>query len=311
MSDDSEDRTASLMTPAKLAQLKVRPAPAASPAAWLDQLASDAGSGHVRRLADLRRQLASQVQERNDAPVAATVAGLGAALQLLDFSLVQPRGWLARATGKGREAAAAFAAQWAGAQRVGEDLAQEVRALHQRQLAQGSTADRTVVEVQVEVRSIDKIMEQGARWLQDMRNQLKAREAQGGDALELQKIREDASRCELLVTRLKQLRAVASVAQQVVARGQGAATRRVALLASLQQALKVDWPACQRPLAHVAEQAAASVCTAEDVEAARVARERMVAVLQQAGADGAGLHSEDQALAEELAALQESLQAAA
>src|SRR4051812_16356720 len=39
MSED-HDRTASLMTPGKLAQMK--PRPAATPAAWLDRMASDA-----------------------------------------------------------------------------------------------------------------------------------------------------------------------------------------------------------------------------------------------------------------------------
>ena len=62
---DDEDRTASLMTPAKLAQLKDRPKPASSPAAWLDQLATDAGSGHVRRLVDLRKTLPAQLRERS------------------------------------------------------------------------------------------------------------------------------------------------------------------------------------------------------------------------------------------------------
>ena len=49
------DRTASLMTPAKLAES--RPKVAASPAAWLDQMAADAGHQHVRRLAELALHL--------------------------------------------------------------------------------------------------------------------------------------------------------------------------------------------------------------------------------------------------------------
>ena len=77
MSDDSDDdRTASLMTPAKLAQLKVRPTPATSPAAWLDQLAADAGSGHVRRLLDLRQQLEAQLRERDWRALAQACAAL-------------------------------------------------------------------------------------------------------------------------------------------------------------------------------------------------------------------------------------------
>ena len=46
MSED-HDRTASLMTPAKLAQMK--PKAAVSPSAWLDQMAADAGHAHLIR----------------------------------------------------------------------------------------------------------------------------------------------------------------------------------------------------------------------------------------------------------------------
>lgn len=45
------DGTASLMSPAKLAQMK--PKAAATPAAWLNQMAADEGHLHVRRIAEL------------------------------------------------------------------------------------------------------------------------------------------------------------------------------------------------------------------------------------------------------------------
>ena len=55
------DRTASLMTPAQLAKVKPKAPP--SPAAWLDQLALDAGHVNVRRIAELQEDLRSQGQE--------------------------------------------------------------------------------------------------------------------------------------------------------------------------------------------------------------------------------------------------------
>ena len=66
---DDPDRTASLMTPAKLAQAAPR-APA-SPAAWLDQMAAEAGHHHVRRAAELRCDLAAQGLGREVSPLAA------------------------------------------------------------------------------------------------------------------------------------------------------------------------------------------------------------------------------------------------
>ncbi|MDB5946570.1 MAG: hypothetical protein JWQ33_1596, partial [Ramlibacter sp.] len=52
------DRTASLMSPARLAQLK--PKPATTPAAWLTQMAADAGHLHVNRILELGEVLKEQ-----------------------------------------------------------------------------------------------------------------------------------------------------------------------------------------------------------------------------------------------------------
>lgn len=308
---DSEDRTASLMTPARLAQLRERPRPAASPAAWLDQLAADAGSGHVRRLADLRRQLEAQSREWDAAPVAAAIEALAAGLQKLDFSLVQPKGWLARATGKGKEAAAGFVAQYDRNVHAGEDLADEARALQKLQQAAGPALDRSVVEVEVELRAIEKIMEQGARWLQDMRNQLKERQAQGGDEAAQRQIRDDNTRCETLVERLKLLRAVGSATQPLVERCKALPPRRAALVKSLQQLQETQWPAWEQKAGEVVDEARASGAAARDVDAAARAQQELQAALQQAAQECASLQSQQHALADELAALQAPLQAAA
>jgi len=125
---EDDDRTASLMTPAKLAQLKVRTEPAASPGAWLDKMATDAGSGHVRRLLELRQQLEATTRGREGefAPAAASCKALHVALDKLDFALVQPRGLLARAMGKSKGAASSFSAQHGKVVQAGDDLAVKV-----------------------------------------------------------------------------------------------------------------------------------------------------------------------------------------
>src|SRR5206468_12538137 len=123
------------------------------------QLAADAGSGHVRRLLDLRQQLEAQVRAREGefAPLAATCQALHEALAQLDFSQVQRKGWLARAAGKGKEAAATFGKLHRKAQGTGEDLADEARALHKRQAAQASALERVMLECDTEVRALEKI----------------------------------------------------------------------------------------------------------------------------------------------------------
>jgi hypothetical protein len=312
MPDHSDDdRTASLMTPARLAQLKVRPAPAASPAAWLDQMAADAGSGHVRRLLDLRQQLEAQMGERDVRAIATSCHALYDAIDKLDFALLAPKGWFARAAGKGKEAAATYLAQHERVSRAAEDLADEARGLQRKQQAQGAATERLLMEFGVEIRALEKIMDQGARWLQDMRNQLKTRQAQGGDAAVQEQIRQDTARCELLVGRLKQLRAANSAAQDAAERSQGAASRRASLVETLQQLLDKEWKGNRQSLDALAEQATATGSATEGVDRARRAQQDLRSALQQAGQDCSTLHSQEQAATDVLAGLQVPLQAAA
>jgi hypothetical protein len=310
MSQDS-DRTASLMTPARLAQLKARPAAAASPAAWLDQLASDAGSGHVRHLLDLRRQLEAQLRDADAAPLAAALAGFVGALSQVDFSLLQPKGWFARATGKGKESASAFSTRVEHGVRAGEELAEEVRKCQWRQQAQGTAADRTALEMDVELRAIEKIMDQGARWLQDMRGHLKAREAAGGDAATLRKIEEDQRRCELLVARLKQLRGASGAAQEVLESCRAASARRAKLGDALHQLLDAEWKPAQRRLAAFADEARTHGSVDEDVEPARAALAKLTEALRPFAADCEALQGHERATTAAVAALLPALQAAA
>lgn len=303
-----DDRTASLMTPAKLAQLRTRPKPAATPAAWLDQLASDAGSGHVRRLLDLRGQV--EAQAGGGTAVGATLDALAEALGAVDFTMLQPKGWLARATGRGKSAGATFVAQADRAERAGEDLVDEARALQKKQLAQGSALERTLVEIAVELRAIEKIMDQGARWLQDMRGQLKEREKQGGDAAVQKQIAEDSARCELLVARLKQLRAVTAAGHELVDAARELAKRRAGLAAALQKLIEAPWKSWRQKVAPLVEAATAAGSASEGVERARDAQQNLLAELRQAAQACGGVAAGEQAFAQGLAALQALLQAA-
>jgi hypothetical protein len=312
MRDPSDDdRTASLMTPAKLAQLQVRPAAAASPAAWLDQMATDAGSGHVRRLVDLRQQLEAQLRDREVRAISGACHALHDALDNLDFALLEPKGWLARATGKGKEAAASYLSQQGRVVQAAEDLADEARALQRKQQPQGPATDKLLLEFEVEIRALEKIMEQGARWLQDMRSQLKTRQAQGGDAAAQEQMRQDTARCELLVDRLKLLRTSNSAAQEAAERCKSAVTRRAALVETLQKMVEKDWKALRPKLDALAEQAKASGSASIGLDRARAAAHELRSALKQVGQDCATLQAREQAASDVLAAMQAPLQAAA
>jgi hypothetical protein len=308
MSEDHE-RTASLMSPAKLAQMK--PKAAASPAAWLDQMAADAGHMHVRQLAELTARLQSQGgEDRGDAPLVHALQSLEQALPRLDVSLLQPKGWLARATGKAKSAAAEFNGQFEAIVACADAVRREAQAWQKRHTETGLVRERSLVEFEVEWRAIDKIIDQGARWLQDMRNQLKARQAAGADAAEQDQIRQDAARCELLLARLKLLRGVATAAQQVQQQGQGAGARRTSLAQMLHQGLAGDiknWQARWVPVAAAAGDSGSPVLGLDGPEeAARQLQSRLGECI----ADLGQLAGQEQALGESLAALAQQLRAA-
>ena len=63
---------------------------------------------------------------------------------------------------------------------MAQGLAAQIQAVAE-EASRTSPRDRTLLEFEVEFRAIDKIIDQGTRWLQDMRNQLKAREAAATD----------------------------------------------------------------------------------------------------------------------------------
>ena len=293
------DRTASLMTPSKLAQVK--PRGLASPAAWLDQMAADAGHQHTRRLAELCKDLQAQAQRRDISPLIPELARLGEALPRLDFGLLQPRGWWARATGKSRTAGAEFAGQYEQIQEVAQGLVAQAQAQKSQQ-DKPPAGDRALLELEVEFRAIDKIIDQGTRWLHDMRNQIKERQAAATDEPGRQLIRDDTARCEILVDRLKALRAVSSAAQQAHQQGQGAAARRGSL-AKLMQHVSTDvkaWRADISALASAAGNAGApSLKLDEPMESHRELQLR----IKQAIADCTQLQGQEKVAAESLAAL--------
>jgi hypothetical protein len=300
---DDADRTASLMTPAKLAQAHAQPKAAASPAAWLDQMAADAGHAHVRRLGELREQMRAQAQSRDFGPVTAELGKLAEALPGLDFGLLQARGWWARTTGKSRSAGAEFVAQYEHIEEVARGVSQQTQALQKKQQEQGTAGELALVEVEVEFRAIEKILDQGARWLQDMRNQLKARQAAASDEQGRQAIADDEARCEILVARLKVLRGVSSAAQAMHQQGQAAAARRTSLLQLLQQALATDVKAWRSRLSTLAGVAGDKDSPALSLEGPMESHRELQLCVKQAIADCGQLQLQEKALAETLEAL--------
>jgi hypothetical protein len=304
-----EDRTASLMTPAKLA--RVSPRAPVTPQAWLDRMATDAGHQHVRRLGELREELQAQAAKRDFAPLAAAIAAVAEKLPKLDFGLLQQKsGLLARLSGKNKAVIAEFASQYDAIDTAATALAEQGKALQGRQGDQSSRTDLSLLEFEVEYRAIEKIIDQGARWLQDMRTQLKEREAAGGDDAARRQIQEDAQRCELLVGRLKLLRGLSNAAQQTHQQAQEAASRRVGIVQSMQVTVAKrvkDWHGRIAPLADAARDGESPALS---LEGPMDCHRELQLCVKQVGADCGQVQAHEKTLAESLEVLASHLQAA-
>ena len=250
---DESDRTASLMSPAYLAQMK--PKTVTTPAAWLTQMAADAGHMHVKRIGELGDMLRSQARMPGLAAIATRLGKLADDLPDLDFSLLEQRGWWARTSGKGRVTSPEFAARFKEVGSEAGALATAANALGAGQLADTAQVERALVELDAEYRAVEKIIDQGARWLQDMRNQIKVRQAAAADPQAHREVLEDSARCDILVDRLKLLRTLCNACAPVPEAARAYVHRRGLLLEALQQSFASeveDWHAVLAPVATAA-----------------------------------------------------------
>lgn len=305
MSDD--DGTASLMTPARLAQLRTQARPA-SPKAYLDQLAADAGSGHARRLADLRTQIEQQLRGRNLAAIQAALGVARGALQGVDFSALQPRGLLARAMGKGREETAVFASRRRQTAEALDDLREQAVDGQRRDEAMDIGAGLTLAEMATETQAIESIIDQGSRWLHDMRNQLRVRQMQKPDAAAQAAIDEDTRRCELLVARIKLLRAANSTARHAQEICEAAVAQRAGFHRAMLAALDQEGAAWQRITGELAEDPSAASARLDEARRAHEALQMALARCERELTASRDAHAN---LLEELAVLAAPLAAAA
>jgi hypothetical protein len=232
------------------------------------------------------------------------------ALPRLDFGLLQNRGWWARTTGKSRSSGVAFAAQFGQIDQVAGALAAQTQAFQKKQQQRATAFDLTVLETEVEYHAIDRIIDQGARWLQDMRSQLKVRQAAPADPASREQIHEDEVRCEILVDRLKVLRSVSSAAQRTHELARNAALRRAALLKLLQQALASAVKTWQARLSVLAAAAADASSPQLSLDAPMEAHREIQLCLKQVIADCGQLNAQEKALAESLATYGTALGAA-
>jgi hypothetical protein len=302
---DESDRTASLMSPAKLAQLK--PKPATTPAAWLTQMAADAGHMHVKRIGELGEQLRGEARLPGLAAVTGRLEKLADDLPDLDFSLLdQPRGLWARTLGKNKGSAAGseFAHRFEEVGGEATDVAAAAMALGADQKAGGAQVERALVELEVEYRAVEKIIDQGARWLQDMRNQIKVRQAAATDPQAHRAVLEDSARCDILVDRLKMLRALCNACSPVPELARAYVHKRGALVQALRQSLASevdDWHGLLSPVADTLAEGKSPV--QQDVQPLLDAHKDLQATAKKAIAACQQLLVQEQELARSLTAL--------
>lgn len=311
--DSQEDRTASLMTPAKLAKVAGTGGVGVPPGQFLDRMAADVGHQHVQRLGELRQalELHGQGELEQAEQIATSLERMRDALPQVDFAPLQERNWWADLTGKSRSAGSAFALTVDRVDEIAQELGAEVAAFQKRQLQRSTAQDRTLVEFNVEYQALDKVIHQGSRWLQDMRTQVKARAVQTDDAEAEQQSRADEARCEVLVERLKLLRAAATASQQAYEEVLATAQRRSEFAQATQRVATVHLQAWRSSLSAVSTAAIGGKVPPPLIDEARKAQDKLHKKLEALLAEAGQLRSHESGLVQQLAAMGEPLAAAA
>jgi hypothetical protein len=290
------DRTASILSPAKLAQVK--PLAAVSPAAWLDQPPAEAGRQSLLRLHDLQSQLAAALTSSDDLELAAALEQLAQSIAQVDFSLLRTRGWLARAMGRDHSAGVQFSSRFEQAADAAAALAQRLKDLQGKALAQASAADRRLVELEVECVALDTAISQGTAWVQDVRARAEAATPQ------------DRARCDALAQRLGLLAAVAGAGRQARAHGQALQERRATVRLAVHQAMGGPVRAWRGRTSVLANTSQDALPAQSELEAPAQAQRDLEAQLRQLAAESSHLPALEAALAASLCALSVPLAAA-
>ncbi|WP_427914999.1 toxic anion resistance protein [Ramlibacter sp. MMS24-I3-19] len=311
--DSQEDRTASLMTPAKLAKVAASASATVAPGQFLDRMASDVGHQHLQRLGELRHDLRAHGEGELDqaAQAAAVLERMRDAMPQIDFAPLQERNWWADLTGKSRSTGSAFAATFDKVDEVARQMGSAIAALQKRQLQRATTQDRTLVEFNVEYQALDKVIHQGSRWLQDMRNQIKARQEEAGEAGAGPQALADEARCDLLVERLKRLRAAAAASQQVYEEVLATMQRRSEFAQAAARVATVHLQAWRSSLSAVASAAPNGKVSAPLLDEALKIHDKLRRKLEALLAEAGQLGTHETALVTQLGEMGEQLAAAA
>jgi hypothetical protein len=142
-----------------------------------------------------------------------------------------------------------------------------------------------------------------------MRSQLK-NFGTPADPLAQEQARQDTERCEILVARLKMLRALSSAVQHLHQHAQGAASRRIALVQLLRQGLAGGMKSWQARLFPLAAAARAGGTAGQNLDASMEAHRDLQLCVKQALADCGQLRAQEKSLADSLAVLATQLDAA-
>lgn len=236
MSD--HERTAAIMVPSRLAEM----APAKKSSTWFDQPAQQVGEVQIDHLTTTLQALQTNPPSETVAPMCAALQTLLRSHGNLNFETLQTRGWWARATGKARSAGAEFSDQVADVVVALERADEQAAQFQADHTARAATDERLAVEMELDLRALDDLVDKGAKWLQDMQAQLKQRHAAAQDEAQRQGVRRDAARCEALVARLKALRGLGAATRKVLTPLREAQALRLAQV----QALTRDLPAANR-----------------------------------------------------------------
>lgn len=273
-------------------------------AAWIQEQLADLGEGPVRRLADLRAQLQSSAFEWDATVLAQSVGMLRSAGRELRFDNLR-HGWLARKLGKHKPIYERYVAAYDRIVNAVQKVKAEAAKLAGTIKAHAAGTKRTVVELDLEAKSLQSGVDQGVTWLQDMCVQINELRERGSDDAELATLAEAA---QAFTLQFKSYQSASSISSELGVRMQSLVDRRNALVELVRTDMDKFDKTWMRPAGKIATDMKAGRNSIPGIGDAAEAHEAVMSRLDNCAESCTALQHEEHLMAEHLDMLRRELE---
>ena len=219
-------------------------------AVWVQAQLRDIEQNQVQRLDQLRARLQAEAFQWDHKPLAQAILGLQSAGRELQF-LPLRQGWIARLLGRHRVAHTQFIVAHARVTALAAEVRTQLGQMAACHEDRAAGPRRALLEIDMEMKTLEKWVDQGVTWLQDMCTQLAEARQQGRDEPQHASFAEAA---QSYTQQFKRLQTVEELVHGLIVRGNTILARRAALLEQVRADAQLFEQAWSQRLDHLVDE---------------------------------------------------------